>query len=202
MTNPLKVQQVFKDNITKEEINELPLDGYKGKYTLITSTDQLEEAFDKINQQKFVGFDAETKPTFKKGQYHAVALIQIGISGEVFLIRINKIGLQDHIISFFENDQIRKIGVALADDIKDLQKVKNFNPAGFIDLSKEVKQVGIESNGLRKLTAIILGFRISKNAQVSNWEAAELTEKQLRYAATDAWVCLEMYRKLLKIVRR
>ncbi len=191
---------MYKENITKEEINELPLDVYTGKYTLITSTDQLEEAFAKINRQKFVGFDTETKPTFKKGQYHAVALIQIGIPDEVFLIRINQIGLDDQIISFFENGKVEKIGVALTDDIKDLQKVKNFSPAGFVDLSKEVKQVGIESNGLRKLTAIMLGFRISKNAQVSNWEAPKLTEKQLRYAATDAWVCLEMYEKLLRVV--
>ena len=191
---------MFKDNITKEEVNELPLDGYKGKYTVITSVDQLEEAFAKINKQKFVGFDTETKPTFKKGQYHAVALIQIGIPNEVFLIRINQTGLADQIISFFENEKVQKIGVALTDDIKDLQKVKSFKPAGFVDLSKEVKQVGIESNGLRKLTAIMLGFRITKNAQVSNWEAPELTEKQLRYAATDAWVCLEMYEKLLRVV--
>jgi ribonuclease D len=191
---------VFKDNITKDEVNELPLDWYKGKYTVITSTDQLDEAFSKINKQKFVGFDTETKPTFKKGQYHAVALIQIGIPDEVFLIRINQTGLADQIISFFENKEIEKIGVALTDDIKDLQKVKNFKAAGFVDLSKEVKQIGIESNGLRKLTAIMLGFRISKNAQVSNWEAPELSERQLIYAATDAWVCLEMYEKLLKVV--
>jgi ribonuclease D len=191
---------VFKDNITKEEVNELPLDGYKGKYTVITSIDQLDDAFSRINKQKFVGFDTETKPTFKKGQYHAVALIQIGIPDEVFLIRINQTGLAEQIISFFENEKVQKIGVALTDDIKDLQKVKNFKPAGFVDLSKEVKQVGIESNGLRKLTAIMLGFRISKNAQVSNWEALELTEKQLRYAATDAWVFLEMYAKLLSVV--
>ncbi len=191
---------MFKDNITKDEVNELPLDWYKGKYTVITSTDQLDEAFSKINKQKFVGFDTETKPTFKKGQYHAVALIQIGIPDEVFLIRINQTGLADQIISFFENKEIEKIGVALTDDIKDLQKVKNFKAAGFVDLSKEVKQIGIESNGLRKLTAIMLGFRISKNAQVSNWEAPELSERQLIYAATDAWVCLEMYEKLLKVV--
>lgn len=191
---------MFKDNITRDEVNELPLDGFKGKYTLITSADQLEEAFVKINKHKYVGFDTETKPTFKKGQYHAVALIQIGIPGEVFLIRINQTGLTDQIISFFENDQVQKIGVALTDDIKDLQKMRNFKAAGFVDLSKEVKHVGIESNGLRKLTAIMLGFRISKNAQVSNWEAPELTEKQLRYAATDAWVCLEMYEKLLRVV--
>ena len=191
---------MYKDNITKDEVNELPLDGYNGKFTVITSVDQLEETFVKINKHKYVGFDTETKPTFKKGQYHAVALIQIGIPDEVFLIRINQTGLADPIISFFENKNIEKIGVALTDDIKDLQKVKNFKPAGFVDLSKEVKQIGIESNGLRKLTAIMLGFRISKNAQVSNWEAPELTEKQLRYAATDAWVCLEMYAKLLEEV--
>jgi len=191
---------VFKDNITRDEVNELPLDGYKGKYTVITSADHLEEAFVKINKHKYAGFDTETKPTFKKGQYHTVALIQIGIPGEVFLIRVNQTGLAAPIISFFENDEVQKIGVALTDDIKDLQKMKKFKAAGFVDLSKEVKQIGIESNGLRKLTAIMLGFRISKNAQVSNWEAPELTEKQLRYAATDAWVCLEMYEKLLRVV--
>ena len=193
---------MFKENITKEEVNEIPLDNYKGKCTLITSVNQLEEVFERIDQQKFVGFDTETKPTFKKGQYHPVALLQIAISGEVFLIRINQIGLQNQIISFLENGRIQKVGMAVADDIKNLQKLEKFDPSGFLDLSREVKQIGIESNGLRKLTAIMLGFRISKNAQVSNWEVAELTEKQLRYAATDAWVCLEMYKKLLSAIEQ
>ncbi|MTI22186.1 3'-5' exonuclease domain-containing protein 2 [Fulvivirga sp. RKSG066] len=187
---------MFASTISREEINELPLDGYKGKIHLITKEDQLASVFKKISDHKIVGFDTESKPTFRKGEYNHVAMIQIAIPEEVFLIRINYTGITDEILRFLENEHITKIGVALRDDLKDLNKLRPAKHKGFVELNKMVTEIGIESNGLRKLTAIILGFRISKNAQVSNWEAEKLTQKQLQYAATDAWVCLEMYNKL------
>ncbi len=194
---------MFESNITKAEINELPLDRYGGEIVLVDKAEQIKGAFEEINQHQFVGFDTETKPVFVKGQFNDVALVQIGIPNKVFLIRINLTGLTKEIISFFENSTIKKLGVGLRDDIIFLQKIVPFNAAGFVELNEMVNEIDIEANGLRKLTAIILGFRISKNAQVSNWEAKVLNPKQQRYAATDAWVCLEMFNKLtnLKLVK-
>ena len=152
----------------------------------------------RVNRQDYIGFDTETKPTFRKGEVNDVSLIQLAIPDEVILIRINKTGLTSGLINLFESDKVKKIGVALRDDIKDLQRLGEFEAANFIELNHLVKDIGIESNGLRKLTAIILGFRISKSAQTSNWENHELSPKQKSYAATDAWVCYEMYQNLLK----
>jgi ribonuclease D len=187
---------MFPSDISKEDINKLPLDKYNGEIVLIDKTEDVAAAMNEISQYEYVGIDTETKPVFVKGQYNHVSLIQIAIPNKVFLIRLHKTGLTDELITFFENKSIKKFGVALADDIKDLQKLKRFKDEEFFELNHLVKSIGIESNGLKKLVAIILGYRISKSAQVSNWESPELTEKQLRYGATDAFVCLEMFEKL------
>ena len=188
---------MFKETISNEAINELELQGFTGQITVIEDPGQLYAAFQKIKKSPFVGFDTETKPNFKKGEANQVSLVQIAVADEVFLVRIHYTGMTDLLVNFFESTNVLKIGVALRDDIKDLQTIRDFKPANFIELNQIVKDIGIESNGLRKLTAIILGFRISKSAQTSNWENLELTDKQKQYAATDAWVCYEMYRELL-----
>ena len=187
---------MFRETISNEDINELELKGFEGQITVIEDGNKLRAAFQKIRKHKFVGFDTETKPNFKKGESNQVSLVQLALPDEVFLIRINHTGITDTLVHFFESADILKIGVALRDDIKDLQTIRDFKPVNFIEINQAVKEIGIESNGLRKLTAIILGFRISKNAQTSNWENPELTDKQKQYAATDAWVCYEMYREL------
>ncbi len=188
---------MFSASISNPEVNELELKGYEGSITVIDDKRDLGEVLKKVHYEPFIGFDTETKPAFKKGEVNEVSLIQLAIPDGVFLIRINKTGLTNGIVRLFESEEVAKIGVALRDDIKDLKRQRHFNAAGFIELNQLVKEIGIESNGLRKLTAIILGFRISKSAQTSNWENAELTHKQKTYAATDAWVCYEMYSSLL-----
>lgn len=187
---------MFPTTISKEEVNTLPLSAFEGKIIVIANADQLSSVFEKINKHSVVGFDTETKPTFRKGEVNDVAMIQIALPDEVFLIRTNFTGITDEIHAFLQNNKITKVGVALRDDLKDLNRLRKFTPKLFVELNKLVKEIGIEANGLRKLVAIILGYRISKNAQVSNWEAEKLTQKQLQYAATDAWVCLEMYQTL------
>ena len=187
---------MFASNISKDDINLLPLDKYEWPIVLVDRPDQLKGAFERINKEKFVGFDTETKPVFVKGETNEVSLLQIALPDAVYLIRIHQTGLGDEIIGFFENEHIQKLGVGLRDELIFLRRIKEFTPAGFVELNELVNKINIEANGLRKLTAIILGFRISKNAQVSNWEAPILNEKQIIYAATDAWVCLEMFKKL------
>jgi ribonuclease D len=187
--------------ISNDQINALPLNAFIGEIVLITETAQLRGAFEEIQQHAVVGFDTETKPAFVRGQVFKVALLQIAIPGKVFLIRLNMTGLTPEIIQFFENDAVIKAGVGLRDDIKTLIRLGNFTPAGFAELSTMARELGLEVESVKKLTALLLGFRISKGAQTSNWEAEQLSEKQLVYAATDAWVCLEIYNKLISGVR-
>ncbi len=190
---------MFPSDISKEDINKLPLDKFNGEVVLIDKVEDVASAMEEISQFDTVGVDTETKPVFVRGQFNDVSLIQIAIPTKVFLIRLHKTGVTEELVTFFENKKITKLGVALKDDLKDLKKLKPFHPERFFELNQLVKPIGIESNGLKKLVAIILGYRISKSAQVSNWEAPVLTEKQLRYGATDAWVCLEMYAKLKEL---
>jgi ribonuclease D len=190
-----------KITITNEEINALPLGAFEGKVFLIEHTDDFREIFSEINQHKVVGFDTETKPVFVRGQQNKVALMQIALPDKVFLIRINKTGVEPEIIHFLENENILKAGVALRDDIKALQRLKKFTPNGVVELAEMAKGAGLMEEGVKKLTGLLLEFRVSKTAQTSNWEAAALNEKQISYAATDAWVCLEIYKKLKAVVR-
>ncbi len=183
-------------NITTEELNGLPLRAFTGKINVITDAAKLSKMLSEIEKHDVVGFDTETRPSFKKGQSYKVALIQLAIPDKVFLIRLHDTGLADELVSLFQNPNIMKAGVAIRDDIKFLQKLKAFEPAGFVELATLSKASGLQVESVKKLAGLLLGFRISKSAQTSNWEAATLTEKQLEYAATDAWVCLEIYRKL------
>lgn len=185
-----------KTSITNEEINALPLGAFEGKIVVVDRTEILADIFDEINDQQVVGFDTETKPVFVRGHHNKVALMQIALAHKVFLIRLNKTGFHSEIIRFVENENIMKAGVALRDDIKALQKLNKFDPQGVVELADLAKKNGIQEEGVKKLTGLLLGFRVSKTAQTSNWEAQTLNEKQILYAATDAWVCLEIYKRL------
>jgi len=185
-----------KTTISLEELNALPLMAFNGNVVLITDAAKLPAALREIQKHKVVGFDTETRPSFKRGQTYKVALLQLAIPGKVFLIRIHQTGLPDEIVSLFEDPNIIKAGVAIHDDIKALQKINKFQPISFIELSTMAKASGLQVESVKKLAGLLLGFRISKSAQTSNWEAPALTEKQLEYAATDAWVCLEIYQHL------
>ncbi|MCB0504890.1 MAG: 3'-5' exonuclease domain-containing protein 2 [Cyclobacteriaceae bacterium] len=189
----------LRERITSEEVNALPLKAYTGKIVLIDREEAIEEAISEIEKYEVVGFDTESKPSFQKGEFHHVSLLQFAIPGKVFLFRINITGLTKRICSLLENPGVIKLGVALHDDIIDLKKLGKFSPKGFKDIHSFIKKHGVVNSGLRKLTAMILGFRISKSQQTSNWENPVLSHSQKVYAATDAWVCLKMYKKLSEL---
>ena len=188
---------MYEKSITKEELRELPLLRYEGKIKLIEDKKEIEKAIQHCREYDLVGFDTETKPTFKKGQYHAVALVQLALKDMAYLIRVSKTGVDENLIGLFEDSNTIKLGIGLRDDIKDLQKMKNFNDAGFLDLNEFAESLEMESIGARKLSGIFLNGRISKSQQVSNWENSRLTPAQMNYAATDAWICLDIYEKML-----
>ncbi|MFT6055565.1 MAG: ribonuclease D [Roseivirga sp.] len=186
----------FQKSITKEDLMELPLSEYQGKVVIAVSEESIREALEEINHFDVVGFDTEARPTFKKGQIRQISLIQIATDEKVYLLRIMHTGLMKCIIDFMENPKIIKVGIGLDDDFNLLNKLRKFNKQGFLDLNKRFKEIGAENIGARNLAGMMLGIRISKSAQTSNWEAEQYSEKQISYAATDAWICLEIYREL------
>ena len=187
---------MYRESIDKDELAELPLIQFEGDITLVESKEDYIASIEYLSQQTLLGFDTETKPAFKKGVVYEVALLQLATEERAFLFRLNKIGLPNGLKNILENPDIQKIGVAIRDDIKGLQKLNHFKPGGFIELQDHVKDFGILDFSLKKLSAIVLGFRISKAQRVTNWEAPDLTEAQLVYAATDAWISHRIFESL------
>ena len=186
----------FQPTISKEEIRKLPLIVFQGTTHIIDTPEKITGAIEKLNNEKLIGFDTETKPVFKKGITHKIALVQLSIETDAYLFRINKIGFPQPLISLLENENILKIGADINLDLRGLKKIKSFTPAGFTDIQKMAQSAGITDLSLRKLTAIILNRRLSKRQQLSNWEKDELSLGQQHYAATDACTCLRMYKIL------
>ena len=187
----------FKKYVSKDEIKNYSVEKFNGKISIIDKKKDLLDAYLFLKKQKIIGFDTESRPTFKKGVSSDVSLIQFSTKDEVFLFRINIIGFDDMLIDLINDKKIKKIGIAIFDDIKSLQKIKQFESNSVIDLNKLALNLGFESIGAVKLSILILGFSISKSARLSNWEKKDLTTSQIEYAATDAWICNMIYKKLL-----
>ena len=191
---------MFKECITPAELEKLDYASCPGKIIVIDSVGaEFNRAITYLRSQKVIGFDTETRPTFTPSQpRYSVSLLQLSGADKTYLFRINKIGMHRRLCNIMASDKIIKVGAAIHDDIRGLQKHREFVPAGFVDLQKIVWEWGIRDKAVKKMAAIILGYRISKTQQLSNWEAETLSEGQCKYAATDAWVCREMYLKLMK----
>ncbi len=191
------VNNKYQENISVEEITEYELSWFKGEIVVVDNLKTYIEIFPRLLGHKLLGFDTETKPTFKKGRKNSVSLLQLSTSDLACLFRINRIGFPGELINLLSDASVIKAGVAVHDDIRFLKGVKKFSPDGFVDLQNFVREYGIQSSGLKKLAAIVLGFRISKRQQITDWESDQLTEAQKIYAATDAWVCHQIYKKLV-----
>lgn len=183
--------------ISKEEVNALPLGQFEGEIYLIDQLEDVEEVVEFLEDQVVLGFDTETKPAFRKGVFNDVSLLQLSTPDQAFLFRLNLLGFPDEIRHLLEDEHILKVGAAVHDDLKGLAKLTDsFYPQSFFDLNDELKKIGFQNVGVRNLSAMVLGIRVSKSEQVSNWEMGELTKKQRIYAATDAWACLKVFQEL------
>ncbi len=183
-------------SISKEELSQLPTVVYPGDIEVINTAEEAEAALKEICRHAVIGFDTETKPSFKKGYTNKVALIQIATDDVCYLFRINKFGLIDGIVDLFEDAAVTKVGLSLKDDYMMMHKSHPFAHENFIELQNFVKNYGISDCSLQKIYAIIFNERISKGQRLSNWEADTLSPSQQMYAAIDAWACLRIYRSL------
>lgn len=190
---------MYKITVLPEEIEKLPLGTFGGEIHVISHVglDYL-KAVAYLRRQSAIGFDTETRPVFSPGSRHnKVALLQLSTGDHAFLFRLDRMGLRKRLCAILSDSRIIKIGAACADDVRGLQKRGEFEGRNFVDLQQIVWEWGIRDKSVKKLAANILGVKISKTQQLSNWEAETLSVPQQKYAATDAWVCLKMYEKLL-----
>jgi len=189
----------FYDKIPKNVLDKLPVQSFEGEIFFISDEKSLNEIIHYLQKNDVLGFDTETRPAFKKGIIYNVSLLQLATSDKAFLFKLDKLGLPNKLVQILENKNIVKVGVAVRDDLKALRKIRKFTPNAFIELQSFSDEFGIEDNGLKKLTANLLNFRISKGARLTNWSNEVYTEVQLKYAATDAWVSYLIYEKLLSL---
>ena len=186
----------YNARIEKSEVSVMPTVAFEGRIITIDTVKDVDTAVLALSKEKLIGIDTETRPSFHKGIQYDVALIQLSSSDTCFLIRLNRTGMTDSLVSLLENKEIAKIGLSLHDDSQALCKRRKFTPGNFIDLQKLVKEYGIEEMSLQKIFAIVFKQRISKSQQLSNWEKDVLSDRQKIYAATDAWACLKIYNRL------
>lgn len=192
------MKNCFPENITNEQIAECEACAFTGEIVVVEDEEQLLEACAYLRTQKVIGFDTETRPAFKAGTVNRVALLQLSTPERTFLIRLCKVRLDKAIVKILISRDIVKVGADVSNDLRALQRLRRFRPEGFLDLQSVVSEWGVADKSVRKMAAIILGVRVSKAQRLSNWEAAQLTPAQQLYAATDAWVCTEIFRRLEK----
>ncbi len=185
-------------NNNQPPLQQYPQISFPGKIHLISSNQDLQAASTLMNSAQIFGFDTETKPSFKKGEVYKIAILQLATETDAFIIQMQRIHQYEIIKNIFENKDIIKVGAAIRDDIKQLQKTFAFMPENFIEIQTLAKTAGLENFGLKGMTEEILNSTITKGPKMTNWQAFELTDRQIMYAATDAWIGLILYQKLLE----
>lgn len=187
----------FAQSISNEEVSALNAVQYLGEICVVNNPQSLSQACEYLAKQQIIGFDTETRPSFTSGVTNKVALLQLFGGDKCFLIRLNRVQISKQLTDILHNPNIIKVGAAVKNDIVGLNRLRHFTAGGFVDLQDIVEKYGIKDKSLRKISGIVLGMKVSKAQRLSNWEAKVLTPQQQLYAATDAWVCVEIYNKLL-----
>lgn len=193
------MKKTLYDRFDKSKIADLPPVLFDGRIEVVVSALEAEKAVRFLLSQDILGFDTETRPSFRKGDVHHVSLLQVATHDICFLFRLNHTGLTPDIIRLMEDTTVTKVGLSLTDDMNALHKLGDFTPGAFIDLQKHVQELGVEDLSLQKLYANFFGQKISKRQQLSNWERDVLDDKQKGYAATDAWACIMLYEELQRL---
>ena len=180
-------------SIDKSTIQQMPQVTYPGTITVVDTVQKAQDALEYLSTLGIIGFDTETRPSFRKGIVNKTALLQLASPERAFLFRLNILGLPDFLCRFLADRNIIKVGLSVKDDFSSLRRHCSLAPESFIELQEYVAEIGIEERGLQRLYALLFGKRISKSQQLSNWEADTLSDGQCQYAAIDAWACVEIY---------
>lgn len=182
--------------ISRESMAALPVRRYEGRVCVVATRTELTEAIADIRQERVVGFDTETRPAFKKGERYDPALVQVATASAVYLFQLRRVDVIPCLAEMLSAPGIVKAGVAVSRDLLELKEVFSFAEKNIVDVGAQARRGGLEQTGVRNLAGIFLGCRVAKGSRTSNWAAATLTPAQIAYAATDAWICRELYLRL------
>lgn len=188
----------FLETIDNDTVAALPAAHFPGRIVVVDKEEQIGEACGDLRRYKMIGFDTETRPSFRAGVSYKVSLLQLSTPDTCYLFRLSRIRLDNRILKVLGSHEILKVGADIMGDIRSLHALRDFKADGFVDLQHEAVRWGIQEKSLRKLSAIVLGERVSKAQRLSNWEAEQLTQQQQEYAATDAWVCPRILNHLME----
>jgi len=191
----------FLSTIDNDTVAAMPAALFAGRIVVVDTEECVEAACADLARYDMIGFDTETRPSFRAGVSYKVALLQLSTPDVCYLFRLNRIRLDNRILKILGSRRILKVGADVAGDIRSLHALRDFKADGFVDLQREAVRWGIEEKSLRKLSAIVLGKRISKAQRLSNWEAGTLTLQQREYAATDAWVCPQILDAMQRVAQ-
>lgn len=194
------MKKTIYNKFDKATINALPLVEYPHKINVILNEYEAERAVEYLLTCDILGVDTETKPAFRRGQNHKVALLQVATRDQCFLFRLNHLGMPQSLIKLLSNRMVPMVGLSWHDDIISLHRRAEFTPGWFIDIQDIIGNLGIEDKSLQKLYANLFGEKISKRQRLTNWEADVLTDKQKEYAAIDAWACINLYDEIMRLM--
>ena len=194
------MRKLIYNKVDKDMISHLKRVEFYGKIYVVTSPIEAEHVVDYLLSQPILGFDTETRPAFEKGKRYYCSLLQVSTRTDCFLFRLNKTGLCPAVVRLLGDEQVTKVGLAWNNDMLSLRQLGSFKPGRFIDLQDMVRELGVEDQSLVKIYANLFGERISKAERLSNWERNELTEKQMEYAAIDAWACVRIYNEVNRLL--
>ena len=194
------MRKLIYNKVDKAMISQLKRVEFYGKIYVVTSPVEAENVVDYLLSQPILGFDTETRPAFEKGKRYQCSLLQVSTRTDCFLFRLNKTGLCPAVVRLLGDEQVTKVGLAWNNDMLSLRQLGSFKSGRFIDLQDMVRELGIEDQSLVKIYANLFGERISKAERLSNWERNELTEKQMEYAAIDAWACVRIYNEVNRLL--
>lgn len=188
------------DKFDKSIINSLPLVTFPGKIIVVLNEYEADRAVEYLLSCDVLGVDTETRPAFRKGNNHKVALLQVATRKECFLFRLNHLGLSQSLLRLLSNKQVPMVGLSWHDDLMSLHRREQFEPGWFIDIQDIIGNLGIVDKSLQKLYANLFGEKISKRQRLTNWEADVLTDRQKEYAAIDAWACIKLYDEIMNLL--
>ncbi len=186
----------YKHKMQSSDINALPLASFDGPIHLINTPRDAVVALNELRKHRVLGFDTEKRPAFRKGQVFDPSLLQLAHADAAYIFQLKATGMPKELLKLLSRTDVTKAGVAVGRDIKELQDMEPFEAGGFIDLGDKARDAGLQHHGLRGLSALLLGMRISKSAKLTNWSKKDLPQQALLYAATDAWIGLRLYEKM------
>ena len=189
----------FPREISREDLNELPIRRYEGEIVLVSTPRELERAADDIRAEEVVGWDTETRPAFTRGESYLPSLVQVATARAAYVFQLARMDFSAELAGIFAAPRIVKVGISVADDLRKLRQVIALEEASVLDAGTVARRHGLKQPGLRNLAGIFLGIRIAKGNRTSNWAAPRLSAAQINYAATDAWVCRELYLRFREV---